>query len=102
MRRRMTARTRAAARYAVALVGVAVPLGAFGVAPAAAGVTHVESRHVALIPQAGPLPAQGPNGIMPTSSTVAGRPSESFSRFSFANVSLPDVTSAKLAQFDTV
>jgi hypothetical protein len=72
--------------------------------PAAAGQlgTHASSQRVALIPQAGPVPAQGPNGIMPTSSYVAGRPSESFARFSFSNLAINQITPAQLANFDTV
>lgn len=68
----------------------------------AATFAHAASQRVALVPQAGPVPAQGPNGIMPTSSVVSGRPTESFSRFRFTDVPLNEVTPAGLAPYDTV
>lgn len=60
------------------------------------------SQRVALIPGPGPIPAQGPNGIMPTSSFVTGYPSETFSSFSFSSVALDQITPANLAKYDTV
>lgn len=60
------------------------------------------SQRVALIPGPGPIPAQGPNGIMPTSSYVTGYSSEKFSGFAFTNVGLDQITSANLAKYDTV
>jgi hypothetical protein len=60
------------------------------------------SQRVALIPGPGPIPAQGLNGIMPTSSYVTGDPSEQFSSFSFSDVSLDQITPTTLAKYDTV
>ncbi len=62
---------------------------------------HTKSSKVALIPQRGPVPSYGPDGIMPVASIVTGRPAESFDQFSFTNVPLDQVTSATLAQYDT-
>ncbi len=91
------------ARMVGLAAAVTAVLIAVSAAPALAGtLTHSSSERVALIPQAGPVPAQGPNGIMPTSSYVSGRPSESFSRFSFRNLPLNQVTAANLAQYDTI
>ena len=39
---------------------------------------------------------------MPTSSSVSGRPDESFDKFSFSKVPLSQVTSANLSKYDTV
>jgi hypothetical protein len=60
------------------------------------------SQRVALIPGPTPSPAQGPNGVLPTSSFVTGRPSETFSGFSFSSVALDQITPANLANYDTV
>jgi hypothetical protein len=62
---------------------------------------HNASQKVALIPQAGPVPSAGP-GMMPTSSYVTGRPSESFNRFQFSNLPVNQITPANLSKFDTV
>jgi hypothetical protein len=72
------------------------------VAPAASASAVQSSTKVALIPGSGPVPPDGPDGIMPTSSYVAGRPSESFDKFSFHDVGLNQITSATLSQYDTV
>lgn len=69
--------------------------------PAIAASGHSSSQQVALIPQAGPLPAQGPNGIMPTSSNVTGYPNETFNQ-TFSNLSVSQITPANLAKYDTV
>ncbi|HEV7585274.1 MAG TPA: hypothetical protein VGO14_05795, partial [Solirubrobacteraceae bacterium] len=68
----------------------------------AAAFSHPGSVKVALIPRNGPVPPNGPDGIMPVSAYVSGRPAESFGVFSFSNVPLSQVTTAKLSQFDTV
>lgn len=101
------------ARKGVGTAGLIVRLGALAAtlgamiavfaAPATATTSvHSISKKVALIPQNGPVPPQGPNGIMPISSFVTGRPTESFDQFSFSNVGLSQITSANLAQYDTV
>ena len=77
------------------------PVAAVAAPPAIASATRSSSK-VALIPSNGPVPPDGPDGIMPTSSYVAGRPSESFDKFSFHNVGLNQITSATLSQYDTV
>jgi hypothetical protein len=83
-----------------ALAGVVI--AALVAQPAQASFLHSSSASVALIAKNGPVPPNGPDGIMPVSGYVSGRPAESFGAFSFSNVPLSQVTSAKLAQFDTV
>jgi hypothetical protein len=63
---------------------------------------HSGSVKVGLIARNGPVPPNGPDGIMPISSYVSGRPAESFAGFSFSNVALAQITAARLSQFDTV
>lgn len=75
---------------------------AVSVTPAmAVTLLYSKSIKVALIPQRGPVPPYGPDGIMPVASVVTGRPAESFDQFSFTNVPLDQVTPAALAQYDT-
>jgi hypothetical protein len=91
---------RAAAATAILCASVAA-----ATAPAAGAVSMQSSSKVALIPSNGPVPPAGLNGqdgIMPTSSYVSGRASESFDKFSFHNVGLSQITSANLSQYDTV
>lgn len=69
----------------------------------ALGVSH----NVAVIPSSQPNPPAGisptfPDAILPTTSDVAGDPSESFTKFSFTNVGLGQINSSELSQFDTV
>lgn len=83
--------------------GVAAFIGCLafaGAATPALAAGHSASQKVALIPQAGPLPTQGPNGIFPTSSYVTGYPQETFGE-SFSNMPLAQVTAANLSQYDT-
>ena len=70
-----------------------------GVSPASADSS---SRNVALIPAAVSVSALNPNGILPTSLNVTGRPAELFSHFAFSNVPIANITPTKLAGFDTV
>lgn len=94
-------RARAVA-FVVALIAMAgLPVVA-SVTPAMAA-THSSSQKVVLIPGPGPVPpaSNGPFGIMPTSQYVSGRASESFSKFSFTNLPVAQVTSAALSGFDT-
>jgi hypothetical protein len=99
IRRRSTAVARC-----VAAAGILTAAIAFSASPAMAlGVSH----NVAVIPSSQPVPAEGqppsqPDGILPTTSDVAGNPAESFSKFSFTNVGLDQITPAELSQFDTV
>lgn len=97
---RRTSPTRSVGLAALAMVVTVLLIG--GLAATARAATHAASQRVALIPQAGPVPPQGPNGIMPTSSFVSGRPSESFSRFSFHNLPWNQVTAGNLANYDTI
>src|ERR1035441_2225805 len=103
----MCKKRRVGAARMVGLAGLVAALNALVIAvsaspPLAASFAHSTSERVALIRQAGPVPAQGPNGIMPPSSYVSGRPSESFSRFSFSNLPLNQITAGNLAQYDTI
>jgi hypothetical protein len=86
----------------VGVTGLVAALSALALAVAASPSLAANSagQGVALIPEA--VPAQGPNGTMPTSSYVTGFPSESFSRFSFNNVPVNQVPSANLGQYATV
>jgi hypothetical protein len=88
-------------RAAAATAILCAALAAVTAPPAGASATQGSSK-VALIPSNGPVPADGPDGIMPTSSYVAGRPNESFDKFSFHDVGLNQITSATLSQYDTV
>jgi hypothetical protein len=102
----MSGKRRFGARF-VRLCVLAISLGALGAAasaPTALAVpfVHSTSNKVALIPQNGPVPASGPDGIMPISAYVTGRPAESFEQFSFSNVALDQITTNRLSQFDTV
>lgn len=107
MHHRSTLKRRARVRLAVAArctaaAGILTAALAFSAGPAMAVTT---SHNVALIPSNQPFPAEGiskTDGILPISSTVAGHPSESFAKFSFTDVALSQITTAKLSQFDTV
>jgi hypothetical protein len=96
-------RSTMAARCLVA-AGILTAAIALSASPAMAlGVSH----NVALIPSNQPNPPEGigpahPDGILPISTTVAGKPNESFDKFSFSDVGLSQVTPAELSQFDTV
>lgn len=97
LRSPITARCLAAASVVTAAI-------AFSASPALAlGVSH----NVAVIPSSKPFPPEGigpanPDGILPTTSDVAGDPAESFTKFSFTDVPTSQITSAELSQFDTV
>jgi hypothetical protein len=86
----------------LALAGVVTAAIAVSATPAMA----LSSSHtVLLIPGPGPVPATGYNGqdgIMPRSTTVAGRPNESFGKFSFTSLGSSPITSATLSKYDTV
>ena len=91
------------ARGCVVAVIVGSLLALISSAPAPAFTfVHAGSVKVALIPRNGPVPPNGPDGIMPVSSYVSGRAAESFARFSFSNVALGQISAARLSQFDTV
>ena len=93
-------RARAVA-FAVALIALGgVPVVA-SMTPAMAATSHPSSHKVVLIPGPGPVPADQTYGIMPTSKYVSGRPSELFSKFSFTNLPVNQVTSAALSGVDT-
>jgi hypothetical protein len=79
--------------FTAALLALCAPL-------ANAATQH--TQRVALIPANRPVPAKGLNGIMPTSGTVTGRPSESFDKFSFSNLAPSAITPAALSHYDTV
>jgi hypothetical protein len=86
----------------LALAGVLTAAAAISATPALA---LTASHNVALIPSNHPSPAEGHNGQdgnLPISTTVAGNPSESFGKFSFADVGLNQISPAELAKFDTV
>jgi hypothetical protein len=70
--------------------------------PANAATFMPSSKQVALIPSNNPPSSPGNLGVMPISSYVSGRPSESFDKFSFKYVALNAITSATLSNFDTV
>lgn len=89
------------------LVGAAIAISA---APA---VALSSSQKVLLIPGPGPAPAPpgmgSQDGIMPTSTTVAGRSDESFGGFSFTSLQAgvpvspsSPITTATLSKYDTV
>lgn len=86
-------------RRAGLMAALSALLISVGVSPASADSS---SHNVALIPAAVPISALNPNGILPTSLSVTGRPSEMFSSFSFSNVPIADITPSKLSGFDTV
>ncbi len=69
--------------------------------PAMAATFMQSSSQVALIPSNIPASSPGGLGVMPISSTVSGRPDESFDKFTFKYVALSNVTTATLASFDT-
>ncbi len=73
---------------------------ALSAGPALATPYMASSKNVALIPSNNP--GKGVNGIMPISSYVAGEPAESFSKFTFSNVGLNQITPATLSKYDTV
>jgi hypothetical protein len=91
--------TRIACAGALAVGAVTVTLASV---PAAGAAVHQSSARIALIPQNGPVPPNGPDGIMPTSAYVSGRPNETFGRFSFSNLAPGQITTSSLSQFDTV
>ena len=72
-------------------------------ARAATAATFMQSSvNVALIPSNAPPSSPGGLGVMPISSFVTGRPTDSFEKFSFKYVALNNITPATLASFDTV
>ena len=92
------------------LAGVVTAAIAISASPAMA---LSASHNVLLIPGPGPVPTtgyQGQDGIMPsTSTTVFGRPTESFGKFSFTSLQngvavtpSTQITSATLSKYDTV
>jgi hypothetical protein len=87
---------------AFALAAIASAPIALYASPAMARPFMQSSQKVALIPSNAPAPSAGPDGIMPTSSYVRGRPSDSFGKFSFSNVGLNQISTASLSQYDTV
>lgn len=102
-RERVTRAKRARAARVISRVGLLAALSSLmiplGASPALA---NSSSRNVALIPAAIPISALNPNGILPTSLNVTGKPAELFSHFSFSDVPIADITPTKLAGFDTV
>ncbi len=84
------------------LAGVVTAAIALSASPAMA---LSASHNVLLIPGPGPVPAtgyKGQDGIMPTSSTVAGRSTESFGKFAFTSLGSNPITAATLSKYDTV
>lgn len=81
------------------LAGVVLAAIAISASPAMA---LPASHNVLLIPGAAPVPPDGPDGVMPTTSAVAGRPGESFDKFNFASLGNDPITSAALSHYDTV
>jgi hypothetical protein len=69
--------------------------------PAMAAAFMQSSSQVALIPSNVPASSPGGLGVMPISSTVSGRPDESFDKFTFKYVALSNITTATLSSFDT-
>ncbi len=97
------ARSVSSARLCALGLSISAMIAAPLLAPTAASASaHVASERVALIPRNGPVPPDGPDGIMPVSSSVSGLPGETFSRFSFSNVALNQISPATLSHFDTV
>ncbi len=87
---------------AVALAAVlVVSAGLFGT-PATAAQFMQSSTNVALVPSNIPPSSPGGLGVMPISSYVTGRPTESFEKFSFKYLALNAITPATLSSFDTV
>jgi hypothetical protein len=70
--------------------------------PAMAATFMQSSSQVALIPSNVPASSPGGLGVMPISSTVTGRPDESFDKSSYKYVALSNITTATLSNFDTV
>lgn len=95
---RRRARMAIAARC-LSLVGVVTAAIALS---ASSAMALSASRNVLLIPGPGPVPADGPDGIMPTTTSVAGRPSESFGNFNFTSLGNNPITLATLSTYDTV
>jgi len=87
------------------VAAVATILGAAAAISASPAMALTASHSVALIPSNQPSPPEGFNGqdgILPISTTVAGKPAESFGKFSFTNVALTQISASELAKFDTV
>ena len=88
----------------VGLTGVVAALSSLAIAVGAspALAAHDTSQGVAMIPGPQPENNVGPDGIMPETSVVTGRTSESFSSYSFASLSRAQVSSSALSGYDTV
>ncbi len=95
VRRRWTAIT----ARCLGLAGIVLAAIAISASPAMA---LPASHNVLLIPGAGPVPPDGPDGVMPTTTAVAGRPSESFGKFNFTSLGNNPITLAALSHYDTV
>jgi hypothetical protein len=87
---------------ALALATTLVVAAALLCTPSMAATFMQSSSQVALIPSNIPPSSPGGLGVMPISSTVSGRPDESFDKFSYKYVALSNITAATLANFDTV
>ncbi len=76
-------------------------LGILGLGPVAVAQAahYAQSVNVALIPDDG---SSSNGGTMPTSGTVTGADGDSFDQFTFTDVSLDQIDSSTLSQYDTV
>ena len=95
-------RLRAAVIGPVVLTAMLVVAAGLPGTPATAATFMQSSVNVALIPSNAPPSSPGGLGVMPISSFVTGRPTDSFEKFSFKYVALNNITPATLASFDTV
>ena len=95
-------RLRAAVIGPVVLAAMLVVAAGLPGSPATAATFMQSSVNVALIPSNAPPSSPGGLGVMPISSFVTGRPTDSFEKFSFKYVALNNITPATLASFDTV
>src|SRR5579862_4736628 len=105
--RRGVLRRRTAATARPALIARGLALAGMVCAAVAVSATPAmalsASHNVAIIPTN--AAAEGPtkqDGNLPVSTTVAGKPSESFGKFAFTNVPLTLISASELAKFDTV
>lgn len=97
-----SARGHRLAAVAVRCLGLAAAvIAAFAISTSSA-MALPASHNVLLIPGPGPVPADGPDGVMPTTTAVAGRPSEAFGKFNFTSLGSSPITLATLSNYDTV
>ena len=87
---------------AVVLTATLVVAAGLPAAPANAATFMQSSVNVAVIPSNAPASSPGGLGVMPISSFVTGRSTDSFDKFSFKFLALNNITPATLAGFDTV